>query len=132
IDASMPLHELFRFVKDSPYTRLPVWKGDPDQIIGILHAKDLLGLVDEEGRLPPATELQSLLTPAWFIPDTTSLYQQLLAFRQKRKHLALVVDEYGTLMGLVTLEDIIEEIVGDITDEKDVEVVGVSPEPGGA
>lgn len=132
IDADMPLRELVRFVRGSPYTRYPVWKDDPDQVIGFLHAKDLLALVDENDRLPPSTELEALLSPPWFIPETTSLYQQLLAFRQKRQHLALVVDEYGTIMGLVTLEDVVEEIVGDIADEKDVEVSGIEAMPDGS
>ncbi|MDX6750029.1 HlyC/CorC family transporter [Geminicoccaceae bacterium 1502E] len=132
IDADMPLHDMVRFVRGAPYTRYPVWRGDADQVIGFLHAKDLLSLVDEQGNLPETTDLKKLLTPPWFIPDTTSLYQQLLAFRQKRQHLALVVDEYGTIMGLVTLEDVIEEIVGDIADEKDVEVSGIESLPDGS
>jgi Mg2+/Co2+ transporter CorB len=125
IDASRPLGDIVRQVRTSPYTRFPVWVGEPDQIVGLLHVKDLMAQVDDEGRLPPGIDILRLLTPPWFVPETTSLYQQLLAFRQKRSHLALVVDEYGTLMGLVTLEDIIEEIVGDIADEKDVEVSGI-------
>jgi Mg2+/Co2+ transporter CorB len=90
-----------------------------------------LGLLDERGRLPEPVTLDQLLTPPWFIPDTTALYQQLLAFRQRRQHLALVVDEYGTLMGLVTLEDIVEEIVGDIADERDREAPGIALDPDG-
>lgn len=132
IDADMKLQEMVRFVRSAPYTRYPVWRGDPDQVIGFLHAKDLLSLVDEQGNLPASTDIRKLLSPPWFIPDTTSLYQQLLAFRQKRQHLALVVDEYGTIMGLVTLEDVIEEIVGDIADEKDVEVSGIEALPDGS
>lgn len=132
IDADLPLTEMLQFVKSSPFTRHPVWRGDPDQIIGILHAKDLLTLVKDNGSLPPTTRIDQLLTPPWFIPDTTGLHQQLLAFRQRRQHLALVVDEYGTLMGLVTLEDIVEEIVGDIVDEKDVEISGIEPGPEGS
>ena len=132
LDADMPIAEVVSFVRKSPYTRYPVWKGDPDQIVGILHAKDLLSLADGEGRLQPGADIQHLLSAPWFIPDTTSLQQQLLAFRQRRVHLALVVDEYGTLMGLVTLEDIIEEIVGEIADEKDVEVSGIEAQPDGS
>ncbi len=132
IDADLPLTEVVRQVRTSPYTRFPVWSGEPDHVIGFLHAKDLLALVDDEGRLPLGVDLRTLLSEPWFVPDTTSLYQQLLAFRQKRSHLALVVDEYGTLMGLVTLEDIIEEIVGDIADEKDVEVSGIETLDDGA
>lgn len=125
LDADRPLPELLRQIRASTYTRFPVWRGDPDQIIGILDAKSLVGLLDEHGRLPEPTTIDQLLTPPWFIPDTTALYHQLLAFRQRRQHLALVVDEYGTLMGLVTLEDIVEEIVGDIADERDREAPGI-------
>ncbi|MCS6780801.1 MAG: hemolysin family protein [Geminicoccaceae bacterium] len=126
LDADLPLPELLRQIRTSRYTRFPVWRGDPDQIVGILDTKSLVGLLDERGRLPEGIKLDDLLTPPWFIPDTTALYQQLLAFRQRRQHLALVVDEYGTLMGLVTLEDIVEEIVGDIADERDHESQGIA------
>lgn len=131
LDADRPLPELLRQIRASTFTRFPVWRGDPDQIIGILDAKSLVGLLDEQGRLPEPTTIDQLLTPPWFIPDTTALYQQLLAFRQRRQHLALVVDEYGTLMGLVTLEDIVEEIVGDIADERDREAPGIELDPEG-
>jgi Mg2+/Co2+ transporter CorB len=98
----------------------------------VLHAKDVLAAVQrQDGKLTSA-DLRRLAAPPWFIPDTTSLVHQLLAFRQRRAHLAFVVDEYGALMGLVTLEDILEEIVGDIVDEKDVEVSGVKREPDGS
>ena len=79
------------------------------------------------GRQLTGADIRRLASPPWFVPDTTSLLHQLLAFRQRRAHLAFVVDEYGALMGLLTLEDILEEIVGDIVDEKDVEVRGVRP-----
>lgn len=131
LDADQPMPELLRQIRSSRFTRFPVWRGDPDQIIGILDAKSLVGLLDEHGRLPETVRLEQLLTPPWFIPDTTALYQQLLAFRQRRQHLALVVDEYGTLMGLVTLEDIVEEIVGDIADERDRETPTVRPDAEG-
>lgn len=139
IDADLPLVQMIQLVKESPYTRFPVWQGNPDQIVGILHSKDLLSLAaglpagPEEDPAAPAARLDpALLQPPWFIPDTTALHQQLLAFRQRRTHLALVVDEYGTLMGLVTLEDIVEEIVGDISDEKDIDVAGVEVLQNGA
>jgi CBS domain containing-hemolysin-like protein len=132
IDADAPAEQIFDQVVESPYTRLPVWRGDPDSIIGVLHAKDLLGRVRGDPAKLAGLDVAALATPPWFIPDTTDLLHQLLAFRQRRSHLAFVVDEYGALMGLVTLEDILEEIVGEITDEKDVEAVGIEPQPDGS
>jgi len=131
INADAPVEEIVRQVLESPYTRYPIWRGDPDTITGVLHAKDVLVAVQRLGPRLTGAELRRLATAPWFIPDTTSLLHQLLAFRQRRAHLAFVIDEYGALMGLVTLEDILEEIVGDIVDEKDVEVSGVQHEPDG-
>jgi CBS domain containing-hemolysin-like protein len=132
IDADAPPAQIFNQVVQSPHTRLPVWRGDPDSIIGVLHAKDLLGRARGDPAKLAGIDVAALATPPWFIPDTTALLHQLLAFRQRRSHLAFVVDEYGGLMGLVTLEDILEEIVGEITDEKDVEPVGIEPQPDGS
>jgi CBS domain containing-hemolysin-like protein len=132
ICADLPIDEAVRFVREQPFTRYPLWRGDPDTIVGVLHAKDLLAAVHLAGSAAAELDLVQLASPPWFIPDTTSLRHQLSAFRQRRAHLALVVDEYGTLQGLVTLEDIIEEIVGDIRDEKDVEVAGVRTEADGS
>ena len=132
IDADAPPEQIFDQVVSSPYTRLPLWRGDPDSIIGVLHAKDLLARVRSNPANLAGLDVAALATPPWFIPDTTALLHQLLAFRQRRSHLAFVVDEYGDLEGLVTLEDILEEIVGEITDEKDVETVGVETLPDGS
>lgn len=119
LDGDLPPDELVRQVLSSSHTRIPIWRGQPDNVIGVLHAKDLLRALAavqfDVGRL----EMQRLLTTPWFVPETTSLRGQLNAFRQRRMHFALVVDEYGTILGLVTLEDILEEIVGDIRDEHD-------------
>ena len=132
INADAPVEEIVRQVLEGPYTRYPIWRGDPDAISGVLHAKDVLALVQRQRAEVTNAELRRLAAPPWFIPDTTSLFHQLLAFRQRRAHLAFVVDEYGALMGLVTLEDILEEIVGDIVDEKDVEMSGVQQEADGS
>lgn len=131
LDGDAPPASILQQVIDGPFTRYPVWSGDQETIIGILHAKDALGAAQRLRRELTSAELRKLVTPPWFVPDTTSLRHQLLAFRQRREHLALVVDEYGAIMGLVTLEDILEEIVGDITDEKDLVVAGVKAEPDG-
>jgi Mg2+/Co2+ transporter CorB len=115
----------------SPYTRLPLWQGESENIVGVLHAKTLLkALRDVKGDLSKLDVL-SLAIPPWFVPDTTSLQDQLNAFRREKAHFALVVDEYGVVQGLVTLEDILEEIVGDIVDEHDVAATGVRPQPDG-
>jgi Mg2+/Co2+ transporter CorB len=116
----------------SPHSRLPVWRGDPDRIVGVLHGRDLLAAVHAHGGDLGKINLAALCSPPWFIPDTTPLRKQLVAFRQRRQHLALVVDEYGDLEGLVTLEDIIEEIVGEIADEEDVETLGIEPQDDGS
>ena len=117
---------------EGPYTRYPIWRGDPDAITGVLHAKDVLAAVQRAGRQADQCRAAPAGHAALVHPDTTSLLHQLLAFRQRRAHLAFVVDEYGALMGLVTLEDILEEIVGDIVDEKDVEMSGVKQEADGS
>ena len=111
-------------VVESPYTRIPLWRDEPDNILGILHSKDLLRAIQGSHNMPMCDadnlNIEGILTPPWFVPETTSLREQLNAFRERRAHFALVVDEYGSLMGLVTLEDILEEIVGDIVDEHDI------------
>ena len=120
VNANEPPSTLVEQILSSPYTRIPVWQDDSDNIIGLLHVKDVLkALHSHQGDLDDL-DIESVITEPWFVPETTSLRQQLNAFRRRRAHVALVVDEYGTLMGLVTLEDILEEIVGDIADEHDV------------
>lgn len=101
------------------HSRIPLYKGEPDNIIGLLHVKNLIkGFNDSDGHIT-SEGIVSICNKPWFIPNTTNLRHQLLAFRAKRQHFAFVVDEYGAWMGIVTLEDIIEEIVGDIDDEHD-------------
>ncbi|WP_349358601.1 HlyC/CorC family transporter [Stappia sp.] len=117
---------------DSPHTRLPLWRGETDNYIGVLHAKDLLRALARAGGDVSKIEIEQLVSPPWFVPDTTSLQDQLNAFLKRKAHFALVIDEYGEVMGLVTLEDILEEIVGEISDEHDVELAGVRPQPDGS
>jgi Mg2+/Co2+ transporter CorB len=132
IDGELPPHEIVREVLASPYTRMPVWKTTPENITGILHAKDLLRALDLAGGDASKLDLASIVSVPWFIPASTTLQSQLKAFLQKRTHFALVVDEYGAVLGMVTLEDILEEIVGDITDEHDVSVQGLRLQPDGS
>ncbi|MBU0725135.1 MAG: HlyC/CorC family transporter [Alphaproteobacteria bacterium] len=132
IDADLPPAEIIDQVLNSPYTRIPLWRNEQDNIIGVLHAKALLRELRGHGGNVEGIDVAALAAQPWFIPDSTTLFDQLQAFRTRREHFALVVDEYGTLMGIVTLEDILEEIVGEISDEHDVTVVGVRPQPDGS
>ncbi len=132
IDADLPPDEVVREAIESPYTRLPLWRGDPDNIIGVLHAKDLLrALVAAHGDAS-RLKIADLALEPWFVPELTSLSDQLQAFLRRKTHSALVVDEYGVVQGLVTLEDIIEEIVGDIRDEHDEAVLGLRKQRDGS
>ena len=125
IDVDLPPEEVVREVIDSPYTRMPLWRGEPDNIVGVLHAKDLLRAYVAAGADAEKLNIGELMQEPWFIPESTTLRDQLQAFLRRGTHSALVVDEYGVVQGLVTLEDIIEEIVGDIRDEHDEAVLGV-------
>jgi CBS domain containing-hemolysin-like protein len=119
-------------VLKSEYTRVPLWRGSPENIVGILHAKDLLrSLRNADGDFGQI-DIMALALPPWFVPDIRPVSEQLKAFRRRKTHFALVVDEYGEVQGLVTLEDILEEIVGDISDEHDIPVPGVRPQPDGS
>lgn len=132
ISADDTPEEIVKQVLSSPHTRLPLWSGSPDNIIGLLHAKDLLRAYDAVGGDASKLDVRSIALEPWFVPDTTSLQDQLKAFLNRKVHFALVVDEYGEVMGIVTLEDILEEIVGDIRDEHDIKLQGVQPLPDGS
>ena len=127
INAGDPPEEIVNQVLSSPYTRLPLWQDEPENIVGVLHAKTLLQAVHEAGGNLSKLDPLALATSPWFVPDTTSLRAQLNAFLRRKGHLALVVDEYGEVQGLVTLEDILEEIVGEIIDEHDELETGLRP-----
>mgnify|MGYP003376306632 CR=1 FL=1 len=127
VDAAQSPDEILTQVLASPHTRLPVFRNSDDNILGVIHAKDLLREVDrlvrgEDGTLLGlrALDIAKVAMKPYFIPETTTLDEQMREFLKRRTHFALVVDEYGTLQGLITLEDILEEIVGEITDEFDV------------
>lgn len=119
VNADLSVEEIIEAVTHSAHTRIPFWRGNPDNIAGVLHVKDLYRLLQKHNGNTTREEILGLLSKSWFIPSTTSLKEQLFAFRQRKYHIALVVDEYGVYMGIITLEDIIEEIVGDIYDEHD-------------
>tara|TARA_R110002072_G_scaffold1429_1_gene12051 strand:- start:71 stop:1339 length:1269 start_codon:yes stop_codon:yes gene_type:complete len=128
IDVTKSPSEIMSEALASPHTRLPLYEGDTENIVGVLHARDMArALLECAGDLT-ALDIRAIAREAWFVPETTELQDQLNAFREKREHFALVVDEYGALMGLVTLEDILEEIVGEIEDEHDITVEGLVAE----
>lgn len=130
LDIDLPPREILAQALASAHTRLPLYQGDTENIVGVLHARDLLRAISEHGR--DGFHVREIMRTPWFTPDTTPAEDQLAEFLRRREHFALVVDEYGALMGLVTLEDILEEIVGDIKDEHDIAVQGVRPQPDGS
>ncbi len=132
IDADLPPEEIVRQVLDSQHTRIPLWRNEPDNIVGVLHAKGLLRALHTNDWKLQGIDVVKLSAKPWFIPEGTTLLKQLEAFKTRREHFAIVVDEYGALMGVVTLEDILEEIVGDIADEHDMRVEGVVQEEEGS
>jgi magnesium and cobalt exporter, CNNM family len=131
IDAGLPPAQLLEEVLQSPHTRLPLWQDGPDNIVGVLHVKALLRAVHALATLDELDVL-TIASPPWFIPESTDLLSQLQAFRTRHEHFAIVVDEYGEVLGIVTLEDILEEIVGEIADEHDVEIEGVQMQKDGS
>lgn len=131
LNADDPPEEIVRAMLASEYTRVPLWRGSPENIIGILHAKDLLRALRSTEDVSKI-DVTAIALPPWFVPNIRPLSEQLKAFRRRKTHFALVVDEYGDLMGMVTLEDVLEEIVGDISDEQDIPVPGVRPQPDGS
>jgi Mg2+/Co2+ transporter CorB len=132
LDADDSPEDIVNAVIASPVTRLPLWRGSPENVVGILHVKDLLRALHAVDGDAAKVDIASLMTPPWFVPDTRPVSEQLKAFRRRKTPFALVVDEYGEVEGLVTLEDILEEIVGDITDEHDVAMPGVRRQPDGS
>ena len=132
IDADLPPEQIVREVLSSPFTRMPLWRERADNFIGVLHSKDLLRALDAGGGDAAKLNVDEIMLAPWFVPEATTLEDQLEAFLKRKTHFALVVDEYGEVMGLVTLEDILEEIVGDIRDEHDLAVQGVRPQPDGS
>ncbi|HKY94857.1 MAG TPA: HlyC/CorC family transporter [Kiloniellales bacterium] len=132
LDAGLPPGEIVQQVLDSPFTRFPLWRDNPDNIVGVLHAKRLLRALHAAAGDQSKVDVLAVAQSPWFIPDTTDLLSQLEAFQQRHEHFAMVVNEYGDFLGVVTLEDILEEIVGDIADEHDVRMEGVKQEPDGS
>ena len=135
IDIDKPNDAIVDEILKSPYTRIPLWKDRSDNIVGVIHAKDVLrAVLDTDGTSKSKSDIDvtKIAQSPWFVPDTTSLQAQLNAFLKRKAHIALAVDEYGEVQGLITLEDILEEIVGEIADEHDVAAEGVRVMPDGS
>ena len=132
IDADSPIEKIVKDVLDSPFTRIPVWQDEPDNIIGLIHARVLTRELNRVKYDPTNLKLKKVMAEPWFIQESTSLIDQLAAFRERREHFAHVLDEYGSFLGIVTLEDVLEEIVGEIDDEHDESVPGVKPQKDGS
>lgn len=129
--ADDPPEQLINDILHSPHTRMPIWRDAPDNIIGVIHSKDVLAALSKANWDPSKVDPVSLASEPWFVPDTTSLNDQLNAFLREKAQLALIVDEYGEVAGLITLEDILEEIVGQITDEHDPGDNSIRPQADG-
>ena len=117
IDGSLDISEIIKKINMSRFTRIPVWKENPENIIGLLNVRTLN--VDLSNKESSKEIIFEKISKPWFIPETTNLLEQLVAFKQRKEHIAFIVDEFGELLGLITLEDIIEQIVGEIVDEID-------------
>ena len=117
LSSNIKYNELITKLNNSPHSRIPIWEKNPENIIGIFHIRKLIEIKVDE---PKTFNIKSLCQKPWFIPESTRLDNQLLEFKRRKEHFSIVVDEYGEFLGIVTLEDIIEEIVGEIDDEHDV------------
>jgi Mg2+/Co2+ transporter CorB len=131
LDADEPPQKIIDDLLRSQYTRVPLWKDEPENIIGVLHTKDLLSALGRAGWDVTKLNIMGFAAEPWFVPDTTALKDQLNQFLKRKAQMALVVDEYGEVQGLITLEDILEEIVGQIADEHDTHEAAIRPQPDG-
>lgn len=132
IDIDKSNKEIVKQILNSRFTRIPLYKETNENIVGVIHAKVLLRALHEAEGDVEKLNISEIANEPWFIPDSTNLFDQLQEFRERREHFALVVDEYGSFEGIVTLEDILEEIVGEIDDEYDISMEGVSPQGNGS
>lgn len=132
VSAEVPAQTIIDQVLGGQYSRIPVWRGQPENIVGVLHMKDLLAALNASNWNPAKLDILAIASPPWFVPDTTSLKEQLGQFLKGKTQMALVVDEYGEVQGLVTLEDILEEIVGQIDDEHDLKEAQIRVQPDGS
>ncbi len=117
VEATLPPQELFDAVLAANHTRVPIWKDSPENIVGVLNVREVVREYAERRGMMAGFDIRSLASEPWFVPDTTLLEDQIRSFRKRRARFALVVDEYGALQGLITLDDILDEILGDFPDE---------------
>ena len=132
LNADLEPFKIISEIVNSQFTRIPIWRERQDNIVGIIHSKSILRALEPSNNEIKITNILDVTSEPWFIPETTKLLDQLNAFRNRHEHFAIVVDEYGDLQGVVTLEDILEEIVGDIADETDIPIIGVKPQKNGS
>lgn len=132
INADDPPEAVVRAILESQYTRMPVWKNSTDNIVGVIHAKDILRALTVAEVRPETLDVLKIADRPWFVPDTTSMRDQLAAFLRRNTHFAVVVDEYGDVQGLITMQDILEELVGDISDDRQPDLSGVRKEADGS
>ena len=132
VNADDPPDTIVRAILDSRYTRMPLWRNSIDNIIGVVHAKDLLRALAEPGMTTEKLDIIKIAERPWFVPETTSLREQLAAFLNRNTHFAIVVDEYGDVQGMVTMQDILEDVVGDTSEEGEVSLPGVRKEADGS
>jgi Mg2+/Co2+ transporter CorB len=132
INADDPPDAVVRAILDSPFTRMPVWKNSTDNIVGVIHAKDILRALTAGEARPETLDIMKIADRPWFVPDTTSMKDQLAAFLRRNTHFAVVVDEYGDVQGLITMQDILEEVVGVDGDDRQPDLSGVRREADGS
>ena len=132
INLDDPPGKIVKLILESPYTRIPIWEGESENFVGMIHSKDVLRALAGNATDVKSLDIRKIATKPWFVPETTTLKDQLNAFLRRKAHIALVVDEYGEVEGLVTLEDILEEIVGEISDEFDEQVTGLAAQSDGS
>jgi len=132
INADDPPEVVVKAILDSHFTRMPVWKNSTDNIVGVIHAKDILRALTIGEARPETLDIMKIADRPWFVPDTTSMKDQLAAFLKRNTHFAVVVDEYGDVQGMITMQDILEEVVGDISDDRQPDLSGVRKEADGS
>ena len=133
VSADQPSEDIVRALMASHHTRVPVWRDQPENIVGVLHTKDIVRAVLGNREAFKGLDFQTLIASPWFVPETMSLEELLDAFRERRSHFALVVDEYGVILGLVTREDILDEVFGTIPDEDAARTqAGIRVQPDGS